>query len=132
MHQLTETDKRQLQSKIREQQERRLGVTKGESQPGKYAYMGKYVFLGALLCLVALNVELLLSYRYLTVERFGNLGVSLILLFNHLADNVAKPGWQKRLIKIVYWICVFLTFACLSHRFWSPYAAKLTVKFLGG
>ena len=124
MRQFTETEKQQLRLKIEDQQHWRLGVTKSESPPGNYAARGKYVLSGALLCLLAFNVALLLSYRYLTFERFGNLGVSLVLLFNHLADNFAKPGWQKRLLKALYWLCALLTFACLTHRYWSPYVTK--------
>ena len=132
VRQFTETEKQQLQSKIRDHQEWRLGATKSESPPGKFAHRGKYAFLGIVLCLLTFNVAILLNARNLTYERFGNLGVALVLLFSHLADNFAKPGLNRRLLKTVYWICGLLTGACLTYRFWSPYAAKLTVTLLGG
>ena len=125
MRQFTATEKQQLQARIEDQRHWRHGLKKSESLLGKYAYLGKYLFLGAIFCLLAFNVVLLLKHRYLTVERFSGLGVSLILIFGHLADDFAKPGWKRRLLKTACWISVFLTFACLSHRYWGPYTAKL-------
>ena len=132
VRQFTEAEKLQLQSKIRDHQEWRLGATKSESPPGTFAHRGKYAFLSVILCLLAFNVAFLLNARNLTFERFGNLGVALVLLFSHLADNFAKPGLNGCLLKTVYWICGLLTGAGLTYRFWSPYAAKLTVTLLGG
>lgn len=132
MRQFTQAEKQHLRFKIRDQRKHRLGATKSGSSLNNYAYLGKYVFLGGLLCLCAFNIVLLLNYRSLSYDRFAGVGVALILLFSHLADNFAKPGLNRRLLKTVYWLCVLFAATCLTYRYWSPYTEKLTVTFLGG
>ena len=132
MRPLTQAEKQQLRFKIRDQRKHRLGGTKSGSSLESYAYLGKYVFLGGILCLCTFNIYLLLNYRRLSYDRFGGLGVALLLLFSHLADNFAKSRLNRRILKTVYWLCVLLTATCLTYRLWSPYTEKLTFTVLGG
>ena len=132
MRPLTQAEKQQLRFKIKDLRNHRIGVAKSRSSLDSYAYLGKYVFLGGLLCLCALNIYLLLNYRSLSYDRFGGLGVALLLLFSHLADNFAKSRLNRRILKTVYWLCVLLTTTCLSYPLWSPYTEKLTFAVLGG
>ena len=132
MSPLTQTEKQQLRFKIKDLRNHRIGVAKSGSSLESYAYLGKYVFLGGLLCLCAFNIYLLLNYRSLSYDRFGGLGVALLLLFSHLADNFAKSRLNRRILKTVYWLCVLLTATCLTYRLWSPYTEKLTFTVLGG
>ncbi len=122
MRPFTEAEKQQLRLKMRNQRKHWPGATQSGSSLNRYAYLGKYVFLGGLLGLCAVNIALLLNYRSLNYDRFAGLGVALILLFSHLAENFAKPGLNRRLSKTVYWLCVLFTTTCLTYRYWSPYA----------
>ena len=132
MSPLTQTEKQQLRFKIKDLRNHRIGVAKSGSSLESYAYLGKYVFLGGLLCLCAFNIYLLLNYRSLSYDRFGGLGVALLLLLSYLADHFAKSRLNRRILKTVYWLCVLLTATCLTYQLWSPYTEKLTFTVLGG
>jgi hypothetical protein len=71
-----------------------------------------HVSLGLILCLVAANLFLLVQqgdYRY---DRYGNLVVSLLLLFHHVAFRYTKTGWQSKVMKVaaVAWVAFGLVY----------------------
>jgi hypothetical protein len=78
-------------------------------------------FLVLILCLIAFSLFLLIrrgDYRY---EKYLNLVVSLMLLFNHIAFQYTKTGWQSKVMKSVAmaWLAFGIVYIlCLA--WWVP------------
>jgi hypothetical protein len=62
-----------------------------------------HLFLVLILCLVSINLFLLVRHGDYRYDRYGNLVVSLMLLFNHIAFLYTKTGWQSKVMKGVAW-----------------------------
>ena len=131
MKQLTDTEKQQLDAKIKEEQKRQQALR--ESNPDlpetfeeasaktgivrKFApkRLWKYGFLGIILCLLAFSVINLLRSRNFGYDQYGALVIGLILLFNHIAYYFTTKGWKSIVMKTVAW--VWIAFG-LVYIFW--------------
>ena len=106
MREFTNAEKQQLQAKIEDEQERQNQVVKefsrrNDGTPKKVSPAWNYGFLGVILCLLAFNVFHLLNWRQFGFDRYGNLVVALMLLFNHIAFSITTKGWPSRIMKTV-------------------------------
>ena len=133
MKELTHAEKRQLEAKIKAQQERQQALREdnpdlpetleaaleetGIIRRFRLDYLWKYGMLAIILCLLAFNVFQLLKWKnfgsneYLNV----NLVVALMLLFNHIAFYFTKMGRIGRMMKIFAGIWAVLG---LVYIFW--------------
>ena len=126
MREFTEAEKQELQSKIRDQQERRLRGSESESPNAKYWSLAFILFA------VALNVIILLLFRSLGHEQFYLLVITLLALLDHIATHFAKQGWKKRLLKTVEWVSIVSVLAYVAYQVWIRFATKLTVTLVRG
>ncbi len=126
MRQLTDTEKQQLEGKIKKEQERQQTLRETnpdlpesfEKASAKTGFLRetvpnalrKYGMLGLILCLLAFNIHHLLKYRDFVYDEYGNLMIALMLLFNHIAYNFTKTGWKSRVMKTIAWMWVALGF----------------------
>lgn len=131
MKQLTDTEKQQLDAKIKEEQKRQQALR--ESNPDlpesfeaastktgiirKFASrrLWKYGFLGIVLCLLAFSVMNLLRSRNFDYDQYGGPVIALILLFNHIAYYFTTEGWKSVVMKTIAW--VWIAFG-LVYFFW--------------
>ncbi len=124
MKQLNDTEKQQLETKIKEEQERQqalretnpdLPETFEEASPKTEFIqrpLWKYGFLIVILCLLAFSVFIFFmtpdfdpkSVSYL------NLMIVLILLFNHIAYYITTKGWKSWVMKTVAWVWIVFVF----------------------
>ena len=126
MRVFTDVEKQQLQTKIKDEQERQR-VLKEIAQIEKEkeakrrkgiistALSYKYGFLGLILCLLILDVILLFSLQSYDYHTYLGPMVLLVLLFNHIAWNFTKRGRLSRVMKTIAWIWIVFVFAYL---FW--------------
>ena len=133
MKQLTDTEKQQLEGKIKKEQERQQTLRetnpdlpesfeKASAKTGlvrkfRLNYLWKYGILGFILCLLVFNV-----FQFLRWKNFGsneylniNLVVALMLLFNHIAFFFTKTGRKSRVMKTIAGVWVVLGFV---YIFW--------------
>ena len=131
MKQLTDTEKQQLDAKIKEEEKRQQALR--ESNPDlpetfeaasaktgiirKFASrrLWKYGFLGVVLCLLAFGVINLLRSRNFGYDQYGGLVIGLGLLFFHIAYYFTTKGWKSVVMKTVAW--VWIAFG-LVYFFW--------------
>ena len=131
MKQLTDTEKQQLDAKIKEEQKRQQDLR--EANPDlpetfeaasaktgiirKFASrrLWKYGFLSIVLCLLVFSVVNLLRSRNFGYDQYGALVIGLILLFNHIAYYFTTKGWKSIVMKTVAW--VWIAFG-LVYFFW--------------
>lgn len=122
MKQLTDTEKQQLDAKIKEEQKRQQALR--ESNPDlpesfeaasaktgiirKFASrrLWKYGFLGIVLCLLAFSVMNLLRSRNFDYDQYGGPVIALILLFNHIAYYFTTEGWKSVVMKTIAWVWI--------------------------
>lgn len=134
MKQLTDTEKQQLERKIKREQERQQilretnpdlpeSFEKASAKRGlvrKFALklLWKYGLLGFILCLLAFNVFQFLRWRDFGAHKGINLNliVALMLLFNHIGFNFTKTGWKSRVMKTVagVWTVLGLVYIYIS------------------
>lgn len=128
MKQLTDTEKQQLDAKIKEEQKRQQALRESNPDlPESFEeasaktrgmrrlvpkYLWKYGFLIIILCLLAFNVFLFFMAQDFDLKSviYLNLMVALGLLFNHIAYNITTKGWKSRVMKIVAWVWIVLVF----------------------
>ena len=133
MKQLTDTEKQQLDAKIKEEQKRQQALReanpdlpesfeKASAETGiirrfRIDYLWKYGMLAIIFCLLAFNV-----FQFLKWKNFGsneylnvNLVIALMLLLNHVAISFTKTGRKSRVMKIVAGIWAVLG---LVYIFW--------------
>ena len=123
MRKFTDAEKRQLQAKINDQQERhnqavreiarRRDGKKRESPTFKYGYL---VFI---ILLLTFSVYILLKGELSVFHRYSAVILVLWFLIDHIADYFTKTGWQRR---------VMVTAA----RIWSVFALAYGVWILSG
>ncbi len=130
LRQLTDTEKQQLEGKIKKEQERQQTLREKNPYPpesfekatAKTDTFGKvpplkplwsYGFLGIILCLLAFT-----GFQFLTWHNFGsnrvlnfNVLVALMLLFNHIGFHFTKTGRKSRVMRIVAYVWIVLVFA---------------------
>ena len=113
MKQLTYAEKQQLEVKIDEERERQRARRMNPNTPGtspKTDHLHKYGMLALIFCLLVFAVVHLLKYRDFAYDKYANLIVALMLLFNHIAYNFIKTGWKNRVMRTVAWTWMVLGF----------------------
>ena len=127
MKQLSDTEKQELETKIKDEQERQQVLlqemnlnTRTTSTRNKFtpSNLWKYSVLGFILCLLVLNVFLFLMSGNSEFNKYVvnlNLMVALMLLFNHIAFNFTKTGWKSHVMKTVAFTWTAFVFA---YIFW--------------
>ena len=126
MTQLTDTEKQQLDAKIKEEQKRQQALREmnpdlpesfqeASAKTGPIRgigpkYLWKYGFLVVILCLLACSVVLFFKARDSGSAKALNLMVVLILLFYHIAYYFTTKGWKSWLMKTVAWVWMVLVF----------------------
>lgn len=127
MKQLTDTEKQELEGKIKDEQERQQTLREMYPSPPENSkevsaetgftssYLWKYGFLALILCLLAYGLFLQIKWRKFEYDEFTNLVVPLMLLFNHIACYLTTKGWKSVVMKTVAWVWIVLGFA---YMFW--------------
>ena len=128
MKQLTDTERQELETKIKKEKERQQALRASNPDlPETFEeasaeiqgmrrlvpkYLWKYGFLVVILCLLAFNVVLFFKGRDSgSAKAFNlNLMVALMLLFNHIAYYFTTKGWKSWLMKTVAWVWIVLVF----------------------
>ena len=96
MKQLSDTEKQELETKIKDEQERQQTLremspnTPEDSEVSVVtrftsSYLWKYGFLAFILCLLAYNLFILFKFRNFGYDQYGGPMITLMLLFNHIA-----------------------------------------------
>ena len=88
-----------------------------KSTGGGLSSRGKAIFLGLLVLLFLSNLSWLVWFGNYRWNKYGNLVISLLLLFNHIAFNYTKTGRLSKVMKtiavvwlgvvVVYLLCLF-------------------------
>ena len=125
MKTFTDTEKQQLQAKIKDEQERQralkeIAQTEREKESNRRrgiistALSYKYVMLGFLLFVLIGYVILLPPQNYSYHNYLGPITL-LMVIFNHIAWNFTKKGRLSRVMKTIAWI--WIVFVCV-YLFW--------------
>ena len=127
MKHLSDTEKQELETKIKDEQERQQ--TLGEIYPNTpkdsketsaktgftSSYLWKYGFLAVILALLAWGIFILFKFRNFGYDNYGGLMVGLMALFNHIAYYFTTKGWKSVVMKTVASVWIVLVFVYL---FW--------------
>ena len=123
MKQLTDTEKQQLETKIKAEQERQQTLRMNPNWPAvspKFEFtfnlLWNYGFLALILCLLAYSLFILFKSRNFAYDQYGGLMVALILLFNHIAYHLTTKGWKRWVMRTVAWVWILLVFV---YMFWG-------------
>jgi len=118
--QLTDTEKQEFESKIKDERERQRNLRMNPNRPAvstevefTFNLLWKYGFLALILCLLVFNVMHLLKWRNFGYDQYGNLMIALMLLFNHIACFLTTKGWKSVVMKTVAWVWLVLIFVYL-------------------
>ena len=125
MRVFTDAEKQQLQTKIKDEQERQrvlreIAQIENEKESKRKkgiistALSFKYIMLGFLLFVLIGYVILLLPRNYSYHNYLGPITL-LMVIFNHIAWNFTKRGRLSRVMKTIAWIWIVFVFAYL---FW--------------
>lgn len=123
MKALTYAEKQQLVAKIKEERERQrvlqmspnIPVVSAETE-FTFNLLWNYGMLVIILCLLIFSVQHLLKWRDFAYDEYGNLIVTLMLLFNHIAYNFTKTGGKNRVMRAVAWIWMALGFVYILNH----------------
>ena len=127
MRQLTNTEKQELEGKIKVEQERQQTFREMYSNPPENSkeasaetgftssYLWKYGFLALILCLLAYGLFIQFKWQKFEYDEFTGLVVPLMLLFNHVAYYLTTKGWKSVVMKTVAWVWIVLGFV---YIFW--------------
>lgn len=136
MKELTHAEKQHLEAKIKDERERQQALReKNPDLPESFEaasaktgivrkfglkYLWKYGFLAIILCLLVFNVFHLFKLQNFGFNKYINLVVVSILLFNHIAFYFTKTGWKSRVMKTVasVWTVLGLVYVYLV---WTEY-----------
>ena len=136
MKELTHAEKQQLEAKIKDERERQQALReKNPDLPESFEaastktgivrkfglkYLWKYGFLAIILCLLVFNVFHLFKLQNFGFDKYINLVVVSILLFNHIAFYFTKTGWKSRVMKTVagVWTVIGLVYV---YWVWTEY-----------
>ena len=136
MKELTHAEKQQLEAKIKDERERQQALReKNPDLPETFEaasaktgivrrfglkYLWKYGFLAIVLCLLVFNVFHLFKSQNFGFNKYINLVVVSILLFNHIAFYFTKTGWKSRVMKTVagVWTVLGLVYV---YWVWTEY-----------
>lgn len=126
MREFTANEKQRLRAKIIDHRKRRFWGAKPESP------LAKYWTLAIILCAVAVNLFIFLRFQRIGHEQFYLLVITVIALLDHLADDFAKQGWKRRLLKITEWVLIILAFGYVAYQVWIRFEDKLSDTLVGG
>ena len=131
MKQLTDAEKQELETKIQKEKERQQALReRNPDLPASFEkasvktgiirkfmprHLWKYGFLAIILCLLVFNVFRLLKWQNFGFNKYINLVIPLMLLFNHIAYNFTKTGRKSRVMKTVAGVWTVLGFI---YIFW--------------
>ena len=129
MKQLTDTEKQQLETKIKAEQGRQQHLretnpdlpetfkTASAKTEFTQSSLWKYGFLIIILCLLASTVFIFFSPQGFDPKSGAYLTpmVILILLFNHIAYYLTTEGWKSWIMKTVAWVWIVFV---LGYMFW--------------
>ena len=124
MKQLTDLEKQELETKIKDEQKRQQNLREANPDlPETFERTSvgtrftlspfwKYGFLVAILCLFAFSVFLFFKAQDSDSKKAFNLNlmIVLMLLFNHIAYYFTTKGWKSWLMKTVAWVWIGLVF----------------------
>ena len=126
MKQLTDTEKQQLDAKIKEEQKRQQALREANpdlpesfkaasAKTGIFrefvpSFLWKYGMLVFILCLLACNVFIHFKWQKFEYDEYIVLMVTLMLLFNHVAYYFTTKGWKSWVMKTVAWVWIVLVF----------------------
>ena len=133
MKTFTDAEKQQLQTKIKEEQERQralresIQIEKDKESKRRRGIIStalsyKYSMLGFILFLIVLNIFLLLPLRSYGSHTYLVPMVTLMLLFNHIAYHFTKKGWPSRVMKTVAWVWIVFVWAYIFWLLWIKVA----------
>ena len=118
MKQLTDTEKHELEAKIKDERKRQGTLRMNPNRPAvstevefTFNLLWRYGFLALILCLLVFNVMHLLKWRNFAYDQYGNLIIALMLLFNHIAYSLTTKGWKSVVMKTVARVWIVLVFA---------------------
>lgn len=125
MQTLTDAEKQQLQTKIKDEQKRQrvlresIQIEKDKESKRRRGIIStvlsyKYIMLGFLLFMLIGYVILLPPQYYSSHNYLGPITLLMVLL-NHIAWNFTKRGWPSHVMKTIAWIWMIFLLACL---FW--------------
>ena len=131
MRVFTDAEKQQLQTKIKDEQERQrvlreIAQIENEKESKRKkgiistALSFKYIMLGFLLFVLIGYVILLLPRNYSYHNYLGPITL-LMVIFNHIAWNFTKRGRLSRVMKTIAWIWMVFVFAYLFWFFKTGY-----------
>lgn len=127
MKQLSDTEKQELERKIKDEQERQQILREMDPNPPEdsnetsavttftLSYIWKYGFLAFILCLLAFNVFIFFKWQKFGYDEYLVPMVTLMLLFNHVAYYLTTKGWKSVLMKTVAWVWIVLVFV---YMYW--------------
>lgn len=127
MKQLTDTEKREIETKIKDEQERQQTLREKYPNPPENSKeapaitgfvssnLWKYGFLSIILCLLAFNMFIFFRWQDFDYDSFLGTVVGLMLLFNHIACYLTTKGWKSIVMKTVAGVWIVLGFA---YFFW--------------
>lgn len=125
MEQLTDTEKQELETKIKDERERQRTLREMYPNPPENSketsaetgftssYLWKYGVLALILCLLAWDVFIQVKWRDFSDNKFMGTVLTLMLLFNHTAYYLTTKGWKSVVMKTVAWVWIVLGFAYL-------------------
>ena len=127
MKTFTDTEKQQLQAKLKDEQERQrvlresLQIEKDKESKRSRGIIStvlsvKYGFLLVILCVLVFHLRVLLLFGW-QIDSPVNLSFMVMLgvLFNHIGWHVTKKGRLSRVMKTVAWIWMIFV---LAYLFW--------------
>ena len=127
MKQLSDTEKQELETKIKDEQKRQQTLremypnTPEDSKETSAvtgftsSYLWKYGFLAIILCLLAYSLFIQFKWWDFSSDKFTGTVLALMLFFNHIAYYLTTKGWKSVVMKTVAWVWIVLGFAYL---FW--------------
>ena len=95
------------------------GATMDDAPPTSRASgLRAHAFLVFVLCLLGANLAVLVAFGDYGLDQYGNLAVTLGLLFQHLAIRYARVGWQRSATQTLSFAWLAFMLAYLTWLFW--------------
>ena len=120
MKQLTDTEKHELEAKIKDERERQRTLRMNPNRPAvstevefTFNLLWGYGFLVLILCLLAWGVFIFFKQWDFGYDQYGGLMIALMLLFNHIAYFLTTKGRKSIVMKTVAWVWMVFVFAYL-------------------
>ena len=118
MKQLSDTEKQELEAKIKDERERQRTLRMNPNRPAvssevefTFNLLWGYGFLVLILCLLAYSLFILFKSRNFAYDQYGGLMIALMLLFHHVDYYLTTKGWKSVVMRTVAWVWIVLVFA---------------------